>query len=491
MVKLLNLSVPKAVSVACIFLLQVASGVPARPVKPLGRAIRKVRMFWVRHGQSCSNVLDRCNALPPKASKLLPDLERALREYPAKNFKAASLDRNFGVKPATDAEPDCTIRVLGGGLVPGHTGEDGAVIRAHDLYWDPTLTDCARKQSELAGRSFLRWLRRSSIRLDFVGSSFLMRAFDTAYSMFVAPCVGQNAENCTGILRLQTRVTPVPYFTERAPKGITSIQADNMPRPAKQQAEQLGKSYQRQLEIDASYTETWPRSAQQFEKFKAFLAVQVLPPLLKGPIAERLEFLRLPANVDTFRAAMETALPESMHYADRRNKTTSFDWQGGSYETGAGFTQEEYESLDAPEVNIAIVGHNRMMIEYCADGLPPKPRNNAVFEKLFVLETDTAAEGSSSKSDEDSVRFVLRELLGRCRSVMDAPDGKDSMDALVVEDVLSCVGPFPAFLGLLDIPTNGNDKKTQCVQLAEREGAYPIHADFEPGIETKHSSKEL
>lgn len=48
-----------------------------------------------------------------------------------------------------------------------------------------------------------------------------------------------------------------------------------------------------------------------------------------------------------------------------------------------------HQDFDAPEVNIVVVGHSTMMLEYCLEGVYPKPNNNAVFEKLFVLEAST------------------------------------------------------------------------------------------------------
>lgn len=149
------------------------------------------------------------------------------------------------------------------------------------------------------------------------------------------------------------------------------------------------------------------------------------------------------------------------------------EWEGGAYATGEGFTKAEYAALEAPEMNLAVVGHNQMMMEYCQQGQPPKPNNNAVLEKLFILRsTDLSASGQVRKT-------VLQELKGKCAKVMDAPDGKVSMGSLVEADVATCSTPFQVSK-FLRLPPGGPLEATPCVQLAS-EGAYPILPDFAPG----------
>lgn len=84
-------------------------------------------------------------------------------------------------------------------LVEGQESEDGSITEIHHLYTDPPLTDCSRSQSSQAGRSFLSWLRSTGTRVDFIGSSFLSRAIETAYAMFVKPCDGGGA-TCSGVV---------------------------------------------------------------------------------------------------------------------------------------------------------------------------------------------------------------------------------------------------------------------------------------------------
>lgn len=227
----------------------------------------KVRLFWVRHGLSCANVLDKCSFKQSKAEELLSQAERALQMVPG--YESAALNqRTYGLKPAVLDEGDCTVQVSSPGLPL-----DGEIIRLHDMYTDPALTDCSRRQSVEAGRSFMKWLQRNHIKIHFVGSSFLMRAFQTAYGMFNAPCGEKVAGlDCGEVFAgSMPSVTPVPYMTERAPAGMTALQQDNLPRSFEQQQQMTEKVYGNQLSIDDTYTNLWPRFAQQYEKFKATL----------------------------------------------------------------------------------------------------------------------------------------------------------------------------------------------------------------------------
>jgi len=208
-----------------------------------GRQLLKIRLFWVRHGLSCANVMDKCALQPPASDELIPEAEAALRLIPG--YGAAALDRTFGMKPATNEgwlTTGCTIKVVADKKGPA---QDGAVVRVHDLYTDPALTSCAREQSVQAGSSFISWLRRKDIKVSFVGSSFLMRAVETAHHMFRVPCEGSGMSNCSqvfdGVDGKLPPITPVPYMTERSPPGLTSIQRDNTPRGIHEQEDMLKK----------------------------------------------------------------------------------------------------------------------------------------------------------------------------------------------------------------------------------------------------------
>ena len=78
-----------------------------------------------------------------------------------------------------------------------------------------------------------------------------------------------------------------------------------------------------------------------------------------------------------FMASLESQLPAEMHPEDQGN-SISVTWDGGEYRTGKGFSKNEYETSRAPEVNLAVVGHNQMMSEYCLapEYPPPKKQTN-------------------------------------------------------------------------------------------------------------------
>jgi len=432
-----------------------------------GRQLLKIRLFWVRHGLSCANVMDKCALQPPASDELIPEAEAALRLIPG--YGAAALDRTFGMKPATNEgwlTTGCTIKVAADKKGPA---QDGAVVRVHDLYTDPALTSCAREQSVQAGSSFISWLRRKDIKVSFVGSSFLMRAVETAHHMFRVPCKGSGMSNCSqvfdGVDGKLPPITPVPYMTERSPPGLTSIQRDNTPRGIHEQEDMLKKNAKGALHMNTSYAETWPRLAQQYEKFKAFLAMVLVPSL-----DDNFGFT-FPQSFRSqdFQQVLEAQLPQEMHPADH-GKPVSLSWEGGGYKTGDAFSKSEYASLRAPEVNVVIVGHNQMMSEYClAPEFQPKPNNNAVLEKLFILELP--------KQHDASQVAIMRELRGKCHKVMDAPSMESSRRELAVQDVASCTTPFPVahYLHLVDKPSL---QETNCVNNG-RASAFPIMPEFE------------
>lgn len=434
--------------------------------KPTRRFV-KVRLFWVRHGLSCANVMDKCSKGPSHAKDLLPIVEHALQEVPG--YETAKVKRSFGLQASTKAEGDCLIEVDAPGLVPGEASEKGAIIRLHDLYTDPALTDCARQQSTSAGRSFMKWLQREGIKVHFTGSSFLMRALQTSYGMFREPCGNTEGLDCDAVfVGDQPLLTPVPYMTERSPPGRSSFQQDNMPMSLDKQQQMTEKIHGKKLPVDNTYAQSWPRFAQQYEKFKAFLAVVLAP-----SISEAASWAAAPP-ADVFRAALEATLPEKMHPEDHGKKSIRVPWEGGEYKTGADFDKKEYTELEAPELNMVIVGHNQMMSEYClAPEMHPKPNNNAILEKLYILELPE--DGHALKT------ITMRELRGKCSLVMDAPSKTESWSDLSTSDVRGCSSPFRVsdFMELKDDQSDTTlaDPRTTCVDVAP-ESAFRIQPEF-------------
>merc|ERR1719272_114449 len=77
---------------------------------PVGRRLVKVRLFWVRHGLSCANVMDKCSKGPSQAEELLPKVEHALQLVPG--YESNKLNQTFGLQAATPTEGDCTVEVI-------------------------------------------------------------------------------------------------------------------------------------------------------------------------------------------------------------------------------------------------------------------------------------------------------------------------------------------------------------------------------------------
>merc|ERR1711953_1200422 len=107
------------------------------------------------------------------------------------------------------------------------------------------------------------------------------------------------------------------------------------------------------------------------------------------------------------------------------------------------------------------------MMEYCQKGQPPKPNNNAILEKLFILTR------SRLDADKGGAKFTLRELAGNCAMVMDAPNsrGDGIMKQLYEADVASCVDHIrvPSFLSLVG---KGHLPDTTCAKSAFAANAY-------------------
>lgn len=127
------------------------------------------------------------------------------------------------------------------------------------------------------------------------------------------------------------------------------------------------------------------------------------------------------------RDALDAQLEKESHAGSRGLMAKGVTFNGAmeeSYRLGGDFAWEEYQNVsgDLPEVNIALVGHSQTMLEYC---FRDKPNNNAVYEKLFILEV-------SEDISTDRREFVMRELAADgvtlaggekvgCKQVMEVP----------------------------------------------------------------------
>jgi len=418
-------------------------------------------MFWIRDALSCASVMDRCALGQDDFDRMRPKIEAALSQYGGA-YNQTLLHVNFGLEGASPHEPDCTVQLQDSWkILP--------VIRVHDLYKDPSLTDCARYSAKLAGGSFLTWLRSKGIKLDFIGSSNLARAVETAVPFFFE----QDHDLLRSVVRGKREVTPVPYLAERAPNVPAALQVDNQPRPFQEQKKLLTKAKYLNLAVGERFAETWPRDGQQFEKFKALLATQIVP--LLGNLRDTMPWAAAPE--EQFREALEATQPASLKRENHGKVGVQFDWAGGSYETGNSFLRHEYNRLEAEEVTIAFVGHGQMMADYCEDGdAHEKPASNAVYEKLFVMEVTPGVQ----RGDVQFARTVMRELAGTCGKVMDGPSSSEVVSSLVRRDVAVCQDPFVVseWIGLKSTPLSekifGNSKPTPCMAMADKPDAYSV-----------------
>ena len=157
-----------------------------------------ITILLMRHGLSCSNVLDGCmthieNVDQAFQPHIFDAIDRELVDTP--------FDRAVGYGAAEIKGDDCT-------LVLERPDQTTAKVRLHDAYRDPKLTDCGVELSQRAGVA----LRRRYAKPALVMSSTLQRARETAQHVY------PDAE-----------VIEAPFLAERAPSN-PDIQLDNEPR---------------------------------------------------------------------------------------------------------------------------------------------------------------------------------------------------------------------------------------------------------------------
>ena len=149
-----------------------------------------ITLLLMRHGLSCSNVLDGCmthienvdNAFQPE---VFDAIDRELINTP--------FERAVGYGAAEIKGDDCT-------LVLERPDQTTAKVRLHDAYRDPKLTDCGVELSRRAGVA----LRRRYAKPALVMSSTLQRARETAQNVYPdavveeAPFLAERAPRCAG-----------------------------------------------------------------------------------------------------------------------------------------------------------------------------------------------------------------------------------------------------------------------------------------------------
>lgn len=502
-----------------------------------------VRLLWVRHGLSCANVLDDCTtqnvtSLPQPWTSAV---ERTLRQAD----RSLGVDWAWGLKPRGwvdgrgEPSPDCAVKLVGlPATVRGSPrlnatlGVDGDVVRVHDLFRDPALTACSIHQSRKAGEALAAFLAEKGWSLDLIGrtqtskkrnprmhircrpvvfsvftlfltssfcplwqgSSTLLRAAQTAWHMFLERSTAPGAGS----------VVQLPFIDERAPAAMTALQLDNAPNPVRQQRARLGRG----VRVDGSLVDAnelldallhfgrrsaFPRGAHDWPKFKAFLGLALLPRLLG---LERREPLRSVARAVAAAAGPFVGGPPLSV------------GRGASYAEGPGVDPDEVAARERGSagqrfdrvLTLAVVGHGAMIRKHCLgeasrragtadpDGRVEsqvKANNNAVYEKLFVVELSRELGANGRPGSKRSV--VLREALGDCPLVMDAPTRATSMAATTAADLATCDVPFDV-KPLLHLASHDHSARTPCEAAADAPGAFPIrYGEVTP----RHEEEEI
>ena len=424
-----------------------------------------IRMIWIRHGLSCANALDDCHTDGANLTSIDPQLARSIDGALRAATPGVSIDWAWGVRPKGwvdargDVATDCALRVAGlprqlpdgSERLSGVLGFDGDVVRLHDLYQDPALTTCSTFQSRRAGAALRAFLAAQRWGVDLVASSTLLRAAQTAMHMFPG-----------------AHVVQLPFIDERAPAAMTALQLDNAPMTDRAQRARLqdgassgasgtvdgGLLAKRLLERRRS---TYPRGAHDFDKFKAVVANQLLPDLLRarasGAQATIAAMPAAPQRDAVVARALAAARPADLRAGGvgvvlaRRGRAGLFTVPRGAtaataappgrtlYRQGPAIGRAEAAALEkagTPVLNFAVVGHGAMIRRHCladavaaevaearanctlgaaaggggsgpcgdvgSDGrVEPNARanNNAAYEKLFVVDVSVPDRSSS------------------------------------------------------------------------------------------------
>jgi len=235
----------------------------------------------------------------------------------------------------------------------------------------------------------------------------------------------------------------------------------------------------------------YPRGAHDFDKFKAFVALDLLPQLANasrdgprklsadGAVAKAIEGASQ-VDLGPGSAAGLSIQPTSGQPNVLLNYRQSVAFDPASSELA------RVES-EGRVLTLAIVGHGAMIRKHCLAGatraeasasgagmsaegrVEPQIRanNNAVYEKLFLVRRLTRG-----KEVGKEVSVTLSEAAGDCPVVMDAPSRADSMKRTEARDLQSCDKPFDVkpFLRVAQ-PREG---PSACEAAADARGSFPI-----------------
>jgi len=441
----------------------------------------RVRLILIRHGFSCANVYKfACaNGIPSSSiQNTVMDAMDIVANTPSP-ITLGPVNRSFGIKGQDFVDmhgkrsDDCCVKVTGPGLQNDVLSKNGNIVPARHFYKDPMLTTCAAHQSVLAGEALMTHLEKNGVHLHFLGSTTLMRTFETALLMVV-----KNARSKRVLspgLANATKVVQVPFGNERDHES--PFEADNFPYPPRTQRKLIAKTYRNQSALSALNTKflgKFPREAQQLAKFKVVLATR---------LAEAAEACADPSvptrcQAPSFSSGLAARLAasdippdgNSLGVDDSGEAKSSLSWRDAdsgqmeTYSIGEEFNADRWDEGDAgPILNIAVTSHSSFIKDFCR--LEQKPNNNAAVQRLFQLEVVDGVDGSRS--------YVFNEQSGPCKTIMDAPPKPNKVER---RDVLNCKPPAGSFdySSVLDLAEDTPDgQPTVCEVEATQEGAFP------------------
>lgn len=444
-------------------------------VDPLPDGTYLIRLLFVRHGLSCANV--PWNACTTNATKVSEEgmgpssyndlVERFDTLMRAPNpVSMEGMQKSWGIRPrgwqipghsktADGLSDDCIVKANLASLHDGDYDDFGNLVAVRQLVKDPHVVSCAMAHARAAHDALAPWLASNRIVFDLFASSSLKRAMETALVVFGD---GQ-AQN----------ISVMPYANEM--NLGTPYQPENYAYPPDVQARQMSETFDLDIWPERSLMdgegERYPHSNQQVHKFKAILAMEVLPWLARRSAGEGATTMEpnpeIVRALEEGRAAGHPVFP--VHTTPDTPLLQSFDAGDLRYEQGATLSSEDYfasRAAGAQEFVVGMGSHMFFLRTFCGYTAEESgPNNLEVLERLIEVRVSSQTSSSGTRH----TTFTVRDDGPRCELILQSPTVP--IAELSASDLgEACTTPFDvaSVMDLMPEPSNGS---TPCVAAAD------------------------
>eukprot|EP00927_Polykrikos_kofoidii_P059331 TRINITY_DN5450_c0_g1_i10.p1 TRINITY_DN5450_c0_g1~~TRINITY_DN5450_c0_g1_i10.p1 ORF type:complete len:469 (+),score=49.31 TRINITY_DN5450_c0_g1_i10:32-1438(+) len=451
-----------------VLLLLSARAASEEQPPPLRNGVYSFRLIFIRHGLSCANVVSQaCTAHAwkltpdglgrPVYDKMMNNMDELLRHREPQSM--VGITRTFGIKPrnweipgnsntANGKSKSCLIKVRNKSLIDNDFGTFGNLVEIGSLVKDPNIIACSEELAKETAARLASWLRNERVEFDLLGSSTLKRAVETTELVFK-----RNPQKAA--LRKVDAITLLPYINEKNPSA--AFEAENFPYPAdvqhRQMVELLGDSMSR---LETGFTSglgSYPRTDQNWDKFKAFLALDLLPRLVSQKDGVSTRWTPNPDVVAALEAGRSEGRPRIVEQSNwpqvRDEPLLELTAGPHQYVWEEPVVPSELESnVTAGSTNEFVLGigsHSGFLRSYCLE-MQFLPNNFAVLEKRIQVRVTTSAEGRTT--------FHVAETSGPCRMILDG--APHPVPGSLTKSDLGSNCNFPINVGLLvDMQTGG------------------------------------